>query len=351
MGNGASEITCCVDRDESETRRDIAPLDVFDGPSNSERNQAFLLVEPSAVTEQVRSLLHSIFANHGIKVLSSGHISTEEVSQRRLIDTHFGVIAAKATLYTYGDGPTGRKLFVTKEALEEFHRRFGLTWDAALAEGKVQNALDASRTLGLSALQFVEVWRQLEMSDEVIRLGPQSQCAQIQGLYVINGFYMKTRARFSDPGRSVYWLNVEFSPQRLSWASFMSGVIGTGPPSAAQSRSVRASLYDDWHGLGMRARPDDDSDACVLASASPFEALVQRMNWLSSEVHGDPFGRLLIAAGVPLDTILAWAEGPTVRLDGERLSVFKCFEGLDSQSCIERALRVIKEDRATPRRW
>ena len=37
------------------------------------------------------------------------------------------------------------------------------------------------------------------------------------------------------------------------------------------------------------------------ASASPFEALAERCNWLKASVDSDPYGAACIAAGVPAE--------------------------------------------------
>ena len=52
------------------------------------------------------------------------------------------------------------------------------------------------------------------------------------------------------------------------------------------------------------------------ASASPFEGLAERMNWLALAPADDVFGKVLLAAGIPEETIKKWSSDPQVEIDG-----------------------------------
>ena len=47
----------------------------------------------------------------------------------------------------------------------------------------------------------------------------------------------------------------------------------------------------------------DTGDNGVHASASPFEALAERSNWLRASISKDPFGKALLASGIPLNLL------------------------------------------------
>ena len=53
------------------------------------------------------------------------------------------------------------------------------------------------------------------------------------------------------------------------------------------------------------------------ASASPFEGLAERTNWLGVAIADDTFGKALLAAGVPEETIKKWSSDPQVTYDAE----------------------------------
>ena len=50
-------------------------------------------------------------------------------------------------------------------------------------------------------------------------------------------------------------------------------------------------------GLGFAAEPNTGTNG-VHASASPFEALAERANWLGMPLESDSFGRAMLATGV-----------------------------------------------------
>ena len=62
--------------------------------------------------------------------------------------------------------------------------------------------------------------------------------------------------------------------------------------------------------------PDPKPDQ-VHASASPFEGLAERTNWLGVAIADDSFGKALLAAGVPEETIKKWSSDPQVTYDAE----------------------------------
>ena len=46
------------------------------------------------------------------------------------------------------------------------------------------------------------------------------------------------------------------------------------------------------------------------ASASPFEALAERLNWMGAKLEDDDFGKAMLSSGIPKETIMAWTEDP-----------------------------------------
>jgi hypothetical protein len=92
-------------------------------------------------------------------------------------------------------------------------------------------------------------------------------------------------------------------------------VVGATDPAAAEVSSLRGQLYNQWRELGLASVPTM-GDNGVHASASPFEGLAERMNWLRVEPSDDPFGHALLDAGVPAGTIRQWTVDPQVALDG-----------------------------------
>jgi len=80
-------------------------------------------------------------------------------------------------------------------------------------------------------------------------------------------------------------------------------------------------------------------DNGVHASAGPFEALAERVNWLGASVTDDPFGASLLgpAARVSAATITEWMVDPQVALgEGQRGSLFDALEDLDAEPCLAR---------------
>jgi hypothetical protein len=60
-------------------------------------------------------------------------------------------------------------------------------------------------------------------------------------------------------------------------------VLGPTDPKQAPEGSLRNMILNDWQALGLEYEPNT-GDNCVHASASPFEGLAERLNWLKADL-------------------------------------------------------------------
>merc|ERR1712136_514419 len=86
---------------------------------------------------------------------------------------------------------------------------------------------------------------------------------------------------------------------------------------------------------GLKSKPDT-GDNGVHASASPFEALAERVNWLGDRADRDPFGKLMLKAGVSRSLIKDWSNDPQVTFGVLPMtkSIFDTLEDMDSDLCL-----------------
>lgn len=101
-----------------------------------------------------------------------------------LIDNHYGAIAEKAVVLQ----PS--QLSPSPKAIAEFEKTFGLTWSDALAKGIVYNARDACAKLGIDGDGLDKKWSNLKRGTNLIKFGGGFYCGQVDGIFIINGFYM-----------------------------------------------------------------------------------------------------------------------------------------------------------------
>eukprot|EP01004_Peranema_trichophorum_P004450 NODE_3371_length_1363_cov_77.375806_g2935_i0.p1 GENE.NODE_3371_length_1363_cov_77.375806_g2935_i0~~NODE_3371_length_1363_cov_77.375806_g2935_i0.p1 ORF type:complete len:363 (+),score=77.64 NODE_3371_length_1363_cov_77.375806_g2935_i0:71-1159(+) len=163
-------------------------------------------------------------------------------------------------------------------------------------------------------------------------------------IYVINGFYMSMREKYTKPGASIHYFLVEWDSDKLSWGDFRSRVLGATDPPTAEAKSLRREIFDRYQELGLKSQPNV-GDNGVHASASPFEALAERINWVGVDLADDAFGKQLLSLGIPKETILAWTKDPQVDYDGKKASLFDSLEDTDADECIKRALKIAGIDK------
>ena len=147
---------------------------------------------------------------------------------------------------------------------------------------------------------------------------------------------MAMREKFTKPGSQIYWYLVEWDAGKTSWEDFRGKVLGATDPSTAEPGSLRKEIFAQWKGLGLGSEPNV-GDNGVHASASPFEALAERLNWMGATLEEDAFGKAMLDSGIPKATIMAWTKDPQVLFDGKKASLFDLLEDLDYDDCLAKA--------------
>lgn len=312
-----------------ELDRRVAALEVTAGAST---NQAFVFVKPHAAgSTAVIDLVKSTFAANGIAVTSEGTYDARTIDEKKYIDTHYGAIASKAVTLKPSE------LNVPAKGQAEFEKMFGLSWVEALAQGKVYNAKDACAKLGITGEQLDAEWSRLKRGSTMIKFGGGFYCGKVGDIFVMNGFYMSMRGAYCTPPAQIYYMTVEWPTASLSWEDFRGKVLGATNPKEAASGSIRRLIMENWRSLGLRSLPDTGNNG-VHASASPFEGLAERANWLGQDISTDLFGRAMLSAGVSADTIKAWFSDPQVSYpEGGRGSLFDALEDMDADEVLRKS--------------
>jgi len=304
-------------------------------------NSAFVFVKPHAckgTPGKVEAVVEESFRNAGVRVLDSGEMTAEVIDKNKHIDTHYGAIASKAVLLKPSE------LNVPDKGKAGFQKMFGESWDDALAAGKVYNAADGAAKLGLDGAGLNAKWGTLSRGKDLIKFGGGFYCGKVDDIYIMNGFYMAMRAAYCAPGEKIRWYTVAWPSDGLSWADFRGTVLGATDPSTAPVGSIRRTILDQYKKLGLASKPDT-GDNGVHASASPFEALSERVNWLGVDAGSDPFGKALRAAGASAEQIAQWSGDEQVEVEGETqggqtMSVFDALEDLDADAVLAKVPRI-----------
>merc|ERR1712066_1081115 len=222
---------------------------------------------------------------------------------------------------------------------DKFEKQFGLAWQEALDSGKVFNAMDGCKHLGIDADQLDAAWAKAKAAKKLVKFGGGFYCGlvEVEGkepVYIFNGFFMSMRSKFTKPGTQIYYYSVEWDPRDLSWADFRGKVLGPTDPAEAPAGSLRGEILAQWKELGLAAEPNV-GDNGMHASASPFEAFAERNNWLSVAVEDDQFGAQMLSSGLAISLIKAWSVDPQVTISvGKQGSIFDQLEDLDAEGCL-----------------
>mmetsp|Transcript_9954 Transcript_9954/g.12934 ORF Transcript_9954/g.12934 Transcript_9954/m.12934 type:complete len:346 (+) Transcript_9954:123-1160(+) len=289
------------------------------------KNSAFVFVKPHANTAATQALVQEKLISSGLTILSESDISGPVIDSKKLIDQHYYAIASKATILPASEIPVPP---------EKFESTFDEKWDEVLAAGKACNAMEACEKFGCTADELNAAWGDAKVS----KFGGGFYCGLVtlngKSLYVFNAFFMSMRSKFVGTDDSIHCYEVEWDPSVLSWSSFRNELLGPTDPAAAPAGSIRKTILEKWEELGLSAEPNK-GDNGVHASASPFEGLAEKNNWLERDIAADPFGAALLAKGLSLETIKEWSVDPRVELPGGegKGSVFDALEDMDVDEC------------------
>jgi hypothetical protein len=293
------------------------------------KNSAFVFIKPHANTAKTQELVKEKLTSNGITILSECDISGPEIDSKKLIDQHYYAIASKATLLTPDKLPV---------PADKFETEFGEKWATVLEEKRAVNAMDACERFGVDAAGLNDAWGK---ATKVVKFGGGFYCGLVTvgdkaPLYVFNAFFMSMRSKFVGKDDSIHCYVVEFSADKLSWEDFRGKVLGPTDPAEAPEGSIRRTILDTYKELDLTSVPNK-GDNGVHASASPFEGLAEKANWLGVSVEEDSFGKALIDAGLSLETIKEWSVDPQVELPGGgKGSVFDALEDMDADDCLKK---------------
>jgi len=319
-----------------------APAPLAAGGSSEPRvkNTAFVFIKPHAVTADTKKMVAAGLQAKGINIVGEGTITAEEIDRDMLVDQHYYAIASKATLLKPSE------LNVPANA---FANKFGLGWQEALDKNVVFNAKDACDLLGVDSDGLNSAWAACKKAGKLVKFGGGFYCGLIdtipgkEPIYVFNGFFMSMRNAYVKPGVSIHYYSVEWDASKLSWEDFRGKVLGPTDPEEAPKDSLRGLIMNDWRKLGLAFRPNV-GDNGVHASASPFEALAERMNWLGADCKTDYFGKHMLDAGISQKTINEWSVDPQVVYGAKNMSIkaslFDSVEDTDADQCLARCMMI-----------
>jgi nucleoside diphosphate kinase len=295
-------------------------------------NSAFVFIKPHANTPATQALVREKLHSAGIVILSEQEIAGSVIDDKKLIDQHYYAIASKATILTPMDIAVPR---------DKFEEAFGESWDKVLEEGRACNAMEATKQFQCTAHELDEAWRKAK----VTKFGGGFYCGLMEmnskKLYVFNAFFMAMRSKFVGD-TSIYYFEVQWPANKLSWSDFRGKLLGPTDPAKAPEGSLRNEILKRYKDLGLTAEPNQ-GDNGVHASASPFEGLAERINWLGKSVEDDMYGKALLDSGFSKDTIQAWSVDPRVKQpDGSEGSVFDALEDTDAAECVAKLIELNK---------
>ncbi|MDA3798901.1 MAG: hypothetical protein PF692_07465 [Kiritimatiellae bacterium] len=259
------------------------------------KNQAFIFIKPHAMNnEYVNLYIDQIFKQYKIDIIKSGTITGPEIKKEGLIDKHYAVNAHTGTIKDPSE------LFIPTEAEEKFLETFNISWQEALDKSMVISGQCFQDKMKLGSEELYDQWG--ENGFTKISAGVYVSFFKKQNCFVLNGFYTSNRDMFTADSATIKWSIIEFDPEELDWKDFRNNIIGTTDATKAMPRSIRGFLYANKEKAQLNVTYKEN---IIHASASPFEALIEKDTWLHKnfDPNIDPLFRLLAEDHIDMDQI------------------------------------------------
>merc|ERR1719313_1636028 len=123
--------------------------------------------------------------------------------------------------------------------------------NAIAAVAQVAGRLESAGTATIEKVETAYPKMDGRVENSVAQLRVTMKACPKVPLFVINGFYMSMREKYTLPAANLYWLTVEFDPAKLSWEDFRGKVLGATDPAESAKGSLRKHIYDNWKSLGL----------------------------------------------------------------------------------------------------
>jgi hypothetical protein len=292
-------------------------------------NRSLLYLKPHANRKQSRDFVLKYLKNRKFKVLCEGSLFGVELCDT--FDVQYTEISKKAVELE------PHECSLSSTNMMEFEKKFKIAWSVAVRKKLVQNSRSCCELLDISPHVLLEAWLESVSSGKMVKLGRGFYCCLIDtipnkpAVFCINGFFAAMRAEYLAANASVSYFLVEWDNAAMSWDDFRKKVIGSSNPALAHPESLRSVMSTEWEGLGL-AGPLDMMRNGLHASASAFEAMVERSLWLGVPLQKDKhFGARLVSSGVPVIVAKEWSVNPLVR--GK--FVFDHMESQGSSQCLD----------------
>mmetsp|Transcript_24274 Transcript_24274/g.31605 ORF Transcript_24274/g.31605 Transcript_24274/m.31605 type:complete len:450 (+) Transcript_24274:60-1409(+) len=313
-------------------------------PLSLDSQVCFMYIKPHCHgLKGIEKVIIDLFKAFQITILEKGSITGKKIDANDIVDIHYAKLSARATVLD----PKHCLLPAVGQAA--FQMTFGISWASALEDGSIYSASDAAVFLGVDGVALASLWREIP-SKEIVKLDQGFYCGKIMTgintIYVINGFYLELRQTYVNVPK-LTWFSLKL-PDSMSWTKFIKQVVGSPDSSTSPEASIRKVLFDKFSNSSSSNQTFNEHLNFVHVSASPLEAVFERMNWMDQDDYSkDHFGSQLLETGVTSTTLQHWSSDPDVIFEGSHQSVFNLHEGLDSQPCLKKALAVsLSEQRA-----
>merc|ERR1712178_595346 len=101
-------------------------------------------------------------------------------------------------------------LNVPDKGKAEFKTTFGLSWEDALKQNKVFNAMDGCAKLEMTGDQMESQWAITKKAKKLVKFGGGFYAGLVMDkIYVINGFYMAMREKYTLPSVKLHYYTIE----------------------------------------------------------------------------------------------------------------------------------------------
>ena len=288
-------------------------------------NRAFLYIKPHANNIVAQSLVRDYLCMKYFNIVAEGDIPSSRIQSG--FEKQYREIRRYALLLK------PHEMLLSSMAMMNFEKKFAINWKLAVKQNLIRNSSEICSIFDVSEQEFMAAWLTCACDGKMVKLGRGFYCGLIDSfpnkpaVFCTNGFFQSMHTEYVTANSSVHYFLVEWDNAAMSWDEFRKKIVGVTNPAVAHPESLRSIMNSEWAGLGLDA-PLDLMRNGLHASASAFEAMVERSIWLDVPATCDPLGVHLYNLGFSVNLLNDWMSNTVV--DGQTL-----FDHMENQGCVD----------------
>jgi len=294
----------------------------------TKHNTAVILVKPYETTHSALRLVNQILRKAGISVVRRRRIGGGRVSNGDIYSD-----VTQFERYRLDNFPANLVMSPEKETL--FEKTFGESWDSVKGTPRLVQLGPFAGSLGMNEHRLALEWCELEENVARLKISEGFEVGFLRGKYLVSPAFYPRAEEYEEEGKFTNVLEVIWKPSHISYADFLTHVIGTSTPEMSHPSSIRHQMYLQWRNLSLSEQTNGLWNG-IEASENLYQSMLWAQGWFEDTVLDDhPIANELQRRGVDLADLDDIIFRPLITYQGKEAHFFDFLHALNRKAFLK----------------